>query len=164
MSVIGTGRTTRMLEEAVALSKEGRAVYVVAATMEHARMLHYMTVRPVAMDIQFESAASLGNLDWHTLRLAGAHPNCAVLIDHFAIESEFAPMLEMLHRYDTVTPKSEAVTDYWSEYYSTNGLCSLCGNTGVIDTRGTKTPAGVEVGRVNFCICPNGQALRGESK
>ena len=67
------------------------------------------------------------------------------------------------HKYDIITTKSEAVTDYWSEYYSAEGLCSICGNTGVLDTRGTKTPAGVEVGRVNFCICPNGQALREEA-
>lgn len=28
------------------------------------------------------------------------HPNCVVLVDHFAIEMRFQAMLEMLHRYD----------------------------------------------------------------
>jgi len=38
--------------------------------------------------------------------------------------------------------------------------CTLCGNCGVIDTRGVRTPAGLAVGRLNYCCCPNGLALR----
>jgi hypothetical protein len=30
----------------------------------------------------------------------------------------------------------------------------------VIHTEGLRTFSGVEVGRANFCICPNGQAMR----
>ena len=51
------------------------------------------------------------------------------------------------------------VTDYWYEFYCLNH-CTLCGNSGWLDTRGVRTPAGVETGRVNWCICPNGQAFR----
>lgn len=51
------------------------------------------------------------------------------------------------------------VTDYWLNNFCADH-CTLCGNAGWIDTRGTRTPAGKEVGRVNYCICPNGQALR----
>lgn len=54
---------------------------------------------------------------------------------------------------------SEAVTKYWVEHYATEH-CTLCGNRGVIDTRGVKTPAGIVVGRLNWCICPNGQKIR----
>lgn len=56
-------------------------------------------------------------------------------------------------------PRNEAVTRYWLECYA-DGVCTLCGNHGVIDTRGVTTPAGVPAGRVNYCICPNGQAMR----
>lgn len=56
--------------------------------------------------------------------------------------------------------KSEAVTQYWLEHYAGSGHCGLCGNWGFIDTGGTRTPAGVEVGALHYCICPNGQALR----
>ncbi len=42
-------------------------------------------------------------------------------------------------------------------------MCTLCGQRGIIDTRGVKTPAGVEVGRLNWCLCPNGQAMREQS-
>ncbi len=62
-------------------------------------------------------------------------------------------------------PKCKAVTRYWLEFYGDNktgfGHCTLCGNTGVIDTTLTAfSSAGIRVGRKNFCICPNGQALR----
>ncbi len=56
--------------------------------------------------------------------------------------------------------KNEHVTNYWLKFYMDN-LCTLCGNSGVIDTTGRATSAaGVHVGRKNFCICPNGQAYR----
>lgn len=58
-----------------------------------------------------------------------------------------------------IRPKHYIVTKYWLEYYYADH-CTLCGNRGQIDTRGVRTAAGVEVGRVNYCICPNGQALR----
>jgi len=54
---------------------------------------------------------------------------------------------------------NEAVVDYWMEHYATDH-CTLCGNTGLIDTTGKCTPAGLPVGRLNCCICPNGQSLR----
>ena len=57
------------------------------------------------------------------------------------------------------SPKSRAVTNYWLNYYH-SGCCTLCGNRGWLNTTGTKTLAGVLVGRVNYCICPNGQSLR----
>ena len=38
--------------------------------------------------------------------------------------------------------------------------CSLCGNKGVIDSRGIRTPAGFECGGLHYCICPNGRALK----
>jgi hypothetical protein len=53
-----------------------------------------------------------------------------------------------------------AITDYWLKHYAHHGHCALCGNHGVIDTTGTKTPAGLPAGRKNFCICPNGQIDR----
>lgn len=60
--------------------------------------------------------------------------------------------------------KNEAVTRYWHEFYVVNHLCSLCGNSGIIDTTNTAlTPNGNNVGRKNFCICPNGQVIRKEA-
>jgi hypothetical protein len=57
--------------------------------------------------------------------------------------------------------KNSAVSNYWSEFYVVNGHCSLCGNRGILYTTvGATTPNGKDVGRKNFCICPNGQSLR----
>jgi len=55
------------------------------------------------------------------------------------------------------------VEDYWVKHYvhPQLGLCSLCGNTGHIDTTNSAvSPSGVAAGRVNFCLCPNGQRMR----
>ena len=54
----------------------------------------------------------------------------------------------------------DEIVQYWMKYYVQNNHCSLCGNVGLIDSRSSVTPAGFFCGRVNFCICPNGQALR----
>lgn len=50
--------------------------------------------------------------------------------------------------------------DLWLEFVGKNH-CGLCGNSGVIDTRGKiKTAAGFECGVRQFCICPNGRAWK----
>jgi hypothetical protein len=56
--------------------------------------------------------------------------------------------------------RSNFMDDYWLEFYENKGHCSLCGNTGIIDTSDATTPARFHVGRKNFCICPNGQSIR----
>jgi hypothetical protein len=51
--------------------------------------------------------------------------------------------------------------EFWlEEFVGSHGLCTLCGNHGRIDTRGTVSPAGRPAGRLNFCICPSGRALK----
>jgi hypothetical protein len=64
---------------------------------------------------------------------------------------------------------SKEITDYWQKYFLTEedagfgpySMCSLCANQGIIDTRETAiSPRGNYLGRLNFCICPNGQVLR----
>lgn len=54
---------------------------------------------------------------------------------------------------------AEKLTDYWRKHYATDH-CTLCGNRGIIDTSSAITAAGLRVGRTNYCICPNGQAMR----
>lgn len=95
-----TGRTTRMLEEAKRLASLGRAVYVVAADEAHAAILKAALPPKAETGISVETPESLGNFDWHYMRLMRAHPNCVVLVDHYTIESRFALMLNMLHRFD----------------------------------------------------------------
>ena len=60
---------------------------------------------------------------------------------------------------------SDAVIEYWvKNYVSPTSHCTLCGNWGTINTAGVRTPAGLLVGRKNFCICPNGQVMRKQSE
>jgi len=59
-----------------------------------------------------------------------------------------------------ISVTNSTVTNYWLEFYTHDGFCSLCGNNGVIDTSGVQTPKDILVGRKNYCICPNGQMLR----
>jgi hypothetical protein len=56
---------------------------------------------------------------------------------------------------------SENIKDIWATEYSPKSLCCLCGNHGVIDTRGAVfTPAKYDSGAKVFCICPNGRDLK----
>lgn len=90
-----------MLKEAIEYARNGRAVYVVAKDLKHARILESkIGDEDHGRNIKFETAQTLGNFDWRTMRLINAHPNCVVLADHAAIEAEFSEMLKMLHRYD----------------------------------------------------------------
>lgn len=62
--------------------------------------------------------------------------------------------------------QDKVIGDYCDKYYDnkeccTYGLCSLCGNMGVIDTRGRAiSGAGIDAGRLNYCICANGRQMR----
>ena len=58
--------------------------------------------------------------------------------------------------------KSREVSAYWAEFYSDGGYCTLCGNTGIVNTINTAlTPKGEKgFGRRQFCFCPNGQHFR----
>lgn len=60
------------------------------------------------------------------------------------------------------------VTEYMFKYYWTDeylGLCTLCGNTGIINTTETAiSPRGYRVGKKQYCLCPNGQSMRENNK
>lgn len=57
--------------------------------------------------------------------------------------------------------RNPSVTQYWLDHYCPGGFCMVCGNWGFIDTRFVlRTPAGQSCGGLNYCFCPNGQALR----
>ena len=100
-----TGRTTRMMEEAKALARVGRAVYVIFGYPAHNRNLE--DEESIQLGIKFETPTSMSNFDWPTMSLKGAHRNCVVLVDHYAIESYFSRMLAVLHRYDKEKPNAE---------------------------------------------------------
>lgn len=96
-----SGRTTRMLENAEAQAKAGKAVYVICANASLVAM--YATPERLALGISFETPASLPHFDWRRWRNPGAHENCVFLADHFTIEEYWGTVLEMAHRWDQET-------------------------------------------------------------
>ena len=109
-----SGRTTRMLQHAVDLSNAGRAVYVLTGDKSQAgtiaSMLHDMGYDDDAlcrMGIKIETPSSLPRFDYERMCLPGAHPNCVVLVDHYAIARRFWLLLKMYHAYDVPERRQE---------------------------------------------------------
>jgi hypothetical protein len=99
----GTGRTYRMMIRARIEEGRGRAVYVIAANHSEKQRLEAM-IPEERTSIKVEVPDN--TFDWQRLTVPGAHPNCVFLVDHYAIESHFALVLEMLHRFDPLdTPE-----------------------------------------------------------
>lgn len=93
------GRTTRMIAAAKEAAKAGRAVYIIAAN-ENERCRLEQLIGDDSLGIKVETAGSLGNVQWESMTLRGAHPNCLLMADHYTIESRFRKMLEELDRYN----------------------------------------------------------------
>lgn len=98
-----TGRTTRMLQYAEKLAKEGKAVYVVCNTVSSANNYKssFGAAKAQQLGIKFESISNMENsIDWKQMKLINAHENCKLLVDHWVIEQHFGSMLDLLHRFD----------------------------------------------------------------
>ena len=96
-----SGRTHKMLQDAFAAAEEGRAVYVVCATMRHATQLRRENqARADALGVKFETRETLGRtFRPESMALLGAHPNCRLFMDHRAIEREMGAMADQWRRY-----------------------------------------------------------------
>jgi hypothetical protein len=104
-----------MLDHAVWLAANGSYVFVVGATAKHAEVLRASVAARVVGatlagtkvyvpsqggQISFESGESR-QFDWQNLRMIGSHPNCVVLVDHFAIECRWGNLLREFTRWDS---------------------------------------------------------------
>ena len=99
-----TGRTTRMLDQAVALAKQGRAVYVVAPSRQHVPQWEDMLLdalirgsvpQPSCLGIKIEAGVP-PQFDWDKMRVPGAHPNSVWLLDHFVAEREITHITQKI--------------------------------------------------------------------
>ena len=110
-----SGRTTRMLQHAIELQQQRRAVYVLgwdgaqADTLRDSLQREWLRMGGVGdapQSIKFESLQrpEYWNLQFMmNLRIPGAWPNCVWLVDHYAIERFFrqlAKLQEMGVAYD----------------------------------------------------------------
>lgn len=97
----GTGRTTRMMEEAGRCAREGRKVCVVAASQRDVQRLRREHPECVRLGVTFVPCGALSFWDWRQATVDGFFGSeGVVLFDHFAIECSFGRLLEMWHRFD----------------------------------------------------------------
>lgn len=115
-----SGRTSRMLLQALILNKQGKAVYVLCAhkqsIMHTARLLGSICEkmgRAVPLGIKFETWDSIGRnqVDFENTRLRASHPNCELLIDHHFFEHHFSFALCGYHQWDAKNDSAE----HWVE-------------------------------------------------
>jgi len=108
-----TGRTTRLLQQAILEAMQNRrAVYVVAANSNHQHSIQSSLAAmnpPVGHGIKIENAQIFPELDWDTLTLRRGHPNCLVLVDHYAIECRYHAVLSMWGAFDYDGPDDETL-------------------------------------------------------
>lgn len=99
-SLRGTGRTTRLIEEAKRLASSGFDVYIIVASpYDIARIKADLENNPNNIKVLH---ANSQNFQWDTLRVYGASPDSIVLVDHNAIERKFYHILGMLHAFDEI--------------------------------------------------------------
>ncbi|MBL4744123.1 MAG: hypothetical protein JKX87_05745 [Cycloclasticus sp.] len=96
-----TGRTARMVSEAKSLAESGRAVYILFNERSQADNWRKLFGEALAetLGVKFETVGDVG-IDWETMTVRGAYPNCIFLVDHHAIERRYEKQLEMMHKYD----------------------------------------------------------------
>lgn len=109
-----TGRTTRLLQEAINQAHKGKYVFVVAQDNTHRRDLCLqcaimckgkITERTMKCypkkggQITFETPESV-QIDWERMKVISAHPSCLVLVDHYTLEIRFSAVIDMWQRFD----------------------------------------------------------------
>ena len=106
-----TGRTTRMLEEAIRLSSEGRAVYVLLRTRKAepefrhrvATICEKQGIEVPAIKFEtWESLGGSGGVDLVHQKMLGSHPKCQLLIDHHFFQHHFEHILAGFHQWDRI--------------------------------------------------------------
>lgn len=123
-----TGRTTRMLEEALREAKAGRHVVVVSGTNESSRHLldlFWVVAGRRSVDVHRKSfdRVCVANhsdgdgivcfwtfgescMDMQTLKLPHPYENSVVLVDHWFLEERLRVAMEMMVRFDLKPPQS----------------------------------------------------------
>lgn len=114
-----TGRTTRMLLEAIERAKAGEDVVVAASSHAQTQQLQRTTAKLASVEVNnyryhpdLKLAFGAGmitfrstqdeDFDWKTLSYRNRHsyPKTHILVDHYAIENTFALAFREVHRWD----------------------------------------------------------------
>lgn len=117
-----TGRTTRMLQDAVRQASSGKEVFVVVRSMEEVpramEQAYALAPEPKPSkrhtregdrlvwenggSAEIVPAGSLTRDELLDLHVRGTDTMAVVLLDHYVIERVFGSLLSMLHKYDPV--------------------------------------------------------------
>ncbi len=120
-TTIRSGRSHRLIEKAKHFDSIGKTVYVVSANKDHTILLK--SAFRSHPGIRVESIDSIGYINWGTLRVHGAYPNCEFLFDHYALETYFEAVNAARHRFDTTAEIQDACKgDHTQD-------CHWCGHT-----------------------------------
>lgn len=95
-----TGRTTRMLIDAIHYTTLGKKVFIVVASYAQAINLKSNINCNIINDLDINFILhNSPTLDWNTLTIKGIK-DCVVLVDHYVIESKFSKILDMFYTYN----------------------------------------------------------------
>lgn len=109
MHARGSGRTTRMIEEALRNDAEGEAVCILCHDNNFKREAERLAMlickqKGVVLpsSIKFETVESLGfsNINWERKKLYHAHSNHKLIVDHHVYAKYFGFAIEGFHQYD----------------------------------------------------------------
>lgn len=94
-----TGRTDRLIDEALRLSGGGKAVYII--TQQATELQSRIDRICPNSGIKCEPVLPV-HFDWFTMRPVGARPNCVWLVDHYIVESDwrFRAMFDAMTQFD----------------------------------------------------------------
>lgn len=111
-----TGRSYRMMKEALNHAKNGRAVYVLLGNIQNKQYFESLLQKVCAdegytanckrLGIKFETLESLNGfsgLDLKNKRIIGSHTNCVLLVDHNFYAIHFGYAIQGFHNYDSET-------------------------------------------------------------
>jgi hypothetical protein len=95
-----------MMMAAKELSDAGAEVVVVVATDRQAKSLwdknrEWLVESNVVVTTEREANRQV---DWMSMRMKNSVPSRTLLVDHYVLERRYHFLLEMLHRFDEVTP------------------------------------------------------------
>lgn len=100
-----TGRTTRLVQYALEQATvHNRSVYILTGTASDVTRLQNMVDCMAPPDtvhgIVVRCASDVPELDWQSLRIWRGSMRTLVLLDHYAIERKFGPLLQMWMMFD----------------------------------------------------------------
>lgn len=103
----GTGRTSRMIQDAICVAQAGKLVYIICDNIDQRKAVEKQVERFVySNSIRVCEPQHVGEINWETLTIKGQASNTTVFVDHLVIENRLNAALDMLNRWNPDTIES----------------------------------------------------------